>query len=161
MNKIFTLVILLLVSSYIACQNKWRVGAMKLTEKYVKSLLPENEKNRSIEFLDTDRFNHVAFLLGNDFFEFLPTGIHRIENYNTEKDTKFDWHLFGDKLNGKTYTNTEQLLKKLKDAGWNDKKFEVIGGNCHDFVEECLKIVGAPSSMFRKNSIVFKRNYGK
>ena len=85
----------------------------------------------------------------------LPQGF--VRRRNVGRDENFNWDFLGNKLNGTTWTQPDELEEILKNSGeWTNWKYDVFCHNCHDFVRECLRIVGANQGTTLKVLPVFR-----
>jgi len=136
------------------------IPAKKILYKYrvgVKGLFDSNQ-------LKKFDITHAAFLIGTDLFEYgtdkflafhvaahyggIDTnsqGFVRIKAYNRNKrDEPFDWDRLGNKLNGTTWLQPDELEYLLiKSNNWLNSNYNVLIHNCQDFVRECLLLAGA------------------
>ena len=86
------------------------------------------------------RATHACLLLNEDIFEYGPKGWHR--TWGTGRDPNFDWETLGKKLQGTTHVSPDQLEAAIKNGAFIH---EIYGPyhNCHAFVRECLRLIGA------------------
>ena len=114
----------------------------------------------------TERYLNLGFLYNGNSIDIiakklqekgieLPQGF--VRRRNVGRDKEFDWSFLGDKLNGKTWTQPDELEEIIKKSGeWTDYKYDLFSHNCHDFVRECLKILGANEGTIHKCLPIFR-----
>lgn len=60
-------------------------------------------------------------------------------------------------MNGTTWIQPDELEESIKKSGeWTNEKYDIFKHNCHDFVRECLKIIGCHETMIIKNLPVYR-----
>ena len=85
----------------------------------------------------------------------MPQGFDRRRNVG--RDPEFNWDFLGNILNGTTWTQPDELEQILKNSGeWTNAKYDLFNHNCHDFVRECLKIIGANQGTTLKALPIFR-----
>ena len=80
-----------------------------------------------------------------------------VRRRNVGREEGFDWDRIGNALNGTTWVQPDELEESIKNSGqWTNGKYDVFTHNCHDFVRECLRIVGTNEGMTLKKIPVFR-----
>ena len=98
--------------------------------------------NRDFHFwFCNSQVTHACFLLNTDNFIFGPDGW-------TRRKGAYNWDKVGTKLNGTIHVSPYDLERAIRNQNcWNksDYSVRILGNNhnCHSFVMECLKMVGA------------------
>ena len=107
--------------------------------------------------------NHSCLLLNEDLFEY---GANSEKSYERHKnvnknETGFDWNELS-ALQGQTKVTPDELENAIIKSGeWNAGHYNAFGRNCHDFVHFCLREIGCPESMVKKNFFVYLRQEGE
>lgn len=74
-----------------------------------------------------------------------------------KEENGIDWDRIGEALHGTTWIQPDELEESIKKSGeWTNEKYDIFKHNCHDFVRECLKIVGCHETMIAKNLPVYR-----
>lgn len=100
-------------------------------------------------------FQHAAFLLNRDLFEYSGDGY--VRRRGVGRDDEFDWDAIGEALNGTTYVSPDKLEQLIKDSGdWYGSEYDFMNHNCMDFVQFCLRKVGCSVTMSMKKGPVYR-----
>ena len=114
-------------------------------------------------FLGSSRgLTHACFLIDRDLFDY---GANKDKSYrrlyDVGRDSSYNWISVGNALNGRTYVSPDDLEEAIIDSDlWGPKTYNPFTHNCHDFVEFCLREVGCPESMIRRNWFTYREQIG-
>jgi len=82
---------------------------------------------------------------------------HKGVGRGKKEENGIDWDRIGDALHGTTWIQPDELEESIIKSGeWTNEKYDIFKHNCHDFVRECLKIVGCHETMIYKNLPVYR-----
>lgn len=82
---------------------------------------------------------------------------HKGVGRGKKEENGIDWDRIGEALNGTTWIQPDELEESiLKSGEWTNEKYDIFNHNCHDFVRECLRIVGCHEGMVYKKLPVYR-----
>ena len=117
---------------------RFRVGTRPLKSYLIQKL---GDAYVQVHKLDAQA-THACFLINTTIFEYDMEGYHRRDGAG--RDPEFNWDHLGSKINGTTHVSPDDLEKAICNSGlWTGDQYNILNHNCHYFVRECLRIVGA------------------
>jgi len=81
---------------------------------------------------------------------------HKGVGRGKKEENGIDWDRIGEALQGTTWIQPDELEESIIKSGeWTNEKYDIFNHNCHDFVRECLRIVGCHDGMIYKKLPVY------